>query len=67
MDILFSRGDRAFAEEIRERLDPPSYSAAGAMLAKLEAKGFVRHHERGQKYVCTPTKCRASAQRSALN
>lgn len=68
MDVLFSLGDRATAEEIRERLsDPPSYSAARAMLAKLEAKGFVRHHEHGLKYVYTPTKSRASAQRSALD
>lgn len=68
MDVLFSLGDRATAEEIRERLsDPPSYSAARAMLAKLEAKGFVRHHEQGLKYVYTPTKSRASAQRSALD
>ena len=68
MDVLFSLGDRASAEEIRERLsDPPSYSAARAMLAKLEAKGFVRHHEQGLKYVYTPTKSRASAQRSALD
>jgi predicted transcriptional regulator len=68
MDVLFSLGDRATAEEIRAGLsDPPSYSAARAMLAKLEAKGFVRHQEQGLKYVYVPTKSRASAQRSALN
>lgn len=68
MDVLFSLGDRATAEEIRERLsDPPSYSAARAMLAKLEAKGLVRHHEQGLRYVYTPTTPRASAQRSALS
>jgi predicted transcriptional regulator len=68
MDVLFSLGDRATAEEIRERLsDPPSYSAARAMLVKLEAKGFVRHHEQGLKYVYTPTKSRVAAQRSALD
>jgi predicted transcriptional regulator len=68
MDVLFSLGDRATAEQIRGRLfDPPSYSAARAMLAKLEAKGFVRHHEQGLKYVYSPTKSRASAQRSAID
>jgi len=67
MDVLFSLGERASAEDIRERLsDPPSYSAVRAMLAKLEAKGHVRHHEEGLRYVYVPTKSRASAQRSAL-
>jgi predicted transcriptional regulator len=67
MDVLFALGDRASAEDIRERLtDPPSYSAVRAMLAKLEAKGFVRHREEGLKYVYTPTASRASAQRTAL-
>lgn len=68
MDILFALGDRASAEEIRERLsDPPGYSAVRAMLVKLEAKGFVRHYEEGLRYVYTPTKSRKSAQRSAID
>jgi BlaI family transcriptional regulator, penicillinase repressor len=67
MDVLFALGERASAEDIRERLtDPPSYSAVRAMLAKLEAKGFVRHREEGLKYVYSPTASRASAQRTAL-
>jgi predicted transcriptional regulator len=67
MDVIFALGDRASAEDIRERLtDPPSYSAVRAMLAKLEAKGFVRHREEGLRYVYTPTVSRASAQRTAL-
>jgi predicted transcriptional regulator len=67
MDAIFALGDRASAEEIRERLtDPPSYSAVRAMLAKLEAKGYVRHREEGLRYVYTPTTSRASAQRTAL-
>jgi predicted transcriptional regulator len=67
MDVLYSLGDPATAEEIRERLpDPPGYSGARAMLAKLEAKGLVRHHEQGLRYVYTPVRSRASAQSSAL-
>ena len=67
MDALFALGDRASAEDIRERLsDPPSYSAVRAMLAKLEAKGYVRHREEGLRYVYSPTKSRAATQRSAL-
>jgi BlaI family transcriptional regulator, penicillinase repressor len=67
MDALFALGDRAAAEDIRAQLsEPPSYSAVRAMLVKLETKGFVRHREEGLRYVYTPTKSRASAQRSAL-
>jgi predicted transcriptional regulator len=68
MDTLFALGDRASAEEIRERLsDPPTSSAVRAMLARLETKGYVRHREEGLRYVYMPTKSRASAQRGALN
>src|SRR5262245_36221626 len=68
MDALFALEEGAAVEDVRERLtDPPSYSAVRAMLAKLEAKGFVRHREEGLRYVYAPTKSRASAQRGALS
>jgi len=67
MDALFALGERASAEQIRERLsDPPTSSAVRAMLARLEAKGYLRHREEGLRYVYTPTKSRASARRTAL-
>jgi BlaI family transcriptional regulator, penicillinase repressor len=66
MDILFGLG-QASADEIRERLtDPPSYSAVRTMLTRLEAKGSIRHHEEGLRYIYTPTTSPASARRSAL-
>jgi predicted transcriptional regulator len=68
MDALFAREEGASAEEVREQLtDPPGYSAVRAMLARLEAKGFVRHREEGLRYVYFPTRSRASARRSALD
>jgi BlaI family transcriptional regulator, penicillinase repressor len=68
MDALFALEDGASVEDVRERLsDPPSYSAVRAMLAKLEAKGYVRHREEGLRYVYSPTKSRGAAQRNALN
>jgi BlaI family transcriptional regulator, penicillinase repressor len=67
MDVLFAIGEHASAEDIRERLsDPPSYSAVRAMLAKLEAKGHIRHREEGLKYVYAPVTSRAAARRTAL-
>jgi predicted transcriptional regulator len=67
MDALLELGDEATAEEIRGKLpDPPSYSAVRAMLVKLEAKGVIRHKERGLKYVYSPIASRSTARRSAL-
>jgi BlaI family transcriptional regulator, penicillinase repressor len=68
MDAIFALGDSASVEDVRARLsDPPSYSAVRAMLAKLEAKGFIKHREEGLRYVYSPTKSRAVAQRNAIN
>jgi len=67
LDALFALGGRASAEDIRARLtDPPSYSAVRTMLARLEAKGAIRHREEGLRYVYLPTTSSASAQRKAL-
>jgi predicted transcriptional regulator len=66
MDILFGLGEAA-AEDVRERLsDPPGYSAVRAMLARLEAKGHVRHRESGLRYLYTPTTSPSAARRTAL-
>jgi BlaI family penicillinase repressor len=67
MDALHELGDEASAEQIRERLpDPPGYSAVRALLARLEAKGAIRHKEKGLRYVYSPTASRSTARRSAL-
>jgi len=67
VDVLFTLGEDASVEDVRARLsDPPSYSAVRAMLARLEAKGYVRHREQGLRYVYSPTKPRSAAQRTAL-
>jgi BlaI family transcriptional regulator, penicillinase repressor len=67
MNIIFALGDHASAEDIRTRLtEPPSYSAVRAMLAKLEAKGYVRHREERFRYVYSPTTPRTTARRTAL-
>lgn len=67
MDALLELGDEASGEEIREKLpSPPSYSAVRAMLVRMEAKGIIKHKEKGLRYVYTPTTPRSSARRSAL-
>jgi len=68
MDVLYALGDNATAEEIREKLsDPPSYSAARAMLAKLEAKGLIKHRAEGLRYVYSPVASRTTAQKKAVS
>jgi BlaI family penicillinase repressor len=68
MDVLYALGDSATAEEIKEKLtDPPSYSAVRAMLAKLEAKGVIRHRTDGPRYVYSPVTSRTTAQRKAVS
>jgi len=44
MDVLFALGDRASAEDIRERLsDPPGYSAVRAMLPGSRVVAAFHH------------------------
>ena len=64
MDVLYALGDNAAADEIREQLtDPASYSAVRAMLAKLEAKGVIRHRAEGLRYVYSTVTSRTAAQK----
>ena len=66
MDILFELKS-ASVEDVRSRLpDPPTYSAARAMIGKLESKGFVRHYEKGLRYVYEAAVPRGEARRSAV-
>ena len=68
IDVLYALGDTASAEEIREHLsDPPTYSAVRAMLAKLEAKGVIRHRAEGLRYVYSPVTSRNTAQKKAVS
>lgn len=66
MEILYA-ADGLTAAEVRERMpEPPGYSAVRALLRILEAKGHVRHEERGPRYVYSPVVSRAKARKSAL-
>ena len=67
MNALFALGNRASAEDIRARMpDPPSYSAVRAMLARLEAKGYLKHTEDGLRYIYSATTSPATARKAAL-
>jgi predicted transcriptional regulator len=68
LNVVFALGNRASADEIRQRLaDPPSDSSVRVMLARLEQKGLVRHAVDGVRFVYSATRSPAAAGRSALN
>lgn len=67
VDILYARGEASAAEVRQDLVDPPSYSAVRAMLARLEQKGFATHREVEQRYIYAPVVPEAKARRSALS
>jgi predicted transcriptional regulator len=69
-ELLCSAGE-ATAAEIRAAMhDPPSYSAVRTLLARLEARGVIRHRVADQAYVyktvTQPAKVRESALKSMV-
>ncbi len=67
MNALFALGNRASAEEIRARLTtPPSDSSVRVMLARLEKKGCLKHHQDGLRYIYSARISPAAAKRTAL-
>jgi predicted transcriptional regulator len=67
VNAIFSLSNRASAEDIRARLvNPPSYSAVRAMLARLEEKGHLRHTQDGPRYIYAVTTSPAAAKKAAL-
>src|SRR5688572_11046407 len=67
INVIFASGNRASSEEVRARLtNPPTSSAVRAMLARLEAKGVLRHEEQNLRYVYSVTTSPTAARRAAL-
>lgn len=67
MNAVFMLANRASAEEIRLRLsNPPGDSAVRVMLARLEKKGFLKHHQDGVRFLYSATISQAVAKRTAL-
>ena len=67
MNAVFALGNRALAEDIRDRLaNPPSHSAVRVMLTRLERKGYLRHEQAGGRNIYSATTAPAAAKRAAL-
>ena len=66
-ELLCSAGE-ATAAEIRTAMkDPPSYSAVRTLLARLEARGVVKHRTQDQAYVYKSVPQPAKVRESAMN
>lgn len=67
MDAVLAAGNRASVEDVlRQLVQPPSYSAARAVLATLERKGHVRHVVDGGRYIYSVAESPAAVTRRAL-
>jgi BlaI family transcriptional regulator, penicillinase repressor len=51
VEIVVRHDGVSVNEVLAELPDPPSYSAVRGMLRLLEEKGYLRHEERGPRYV----------------
>jgi predicted transcriptional regulator len=69
-ELLCSAGEATVAEIRAAMQDPPSYSAVRTLLARLEARGAIRHRVADQAYVYKsvpqPAKVRESALKSMV-
>ena len=69
-ELLCSAGEATAAEIKSAMQDPPSYSAVRTLLARLEARGVIKHRVADQAYVYTsvpqPAKIRESALKSMV-
>jgi predicted transcriptional regulator len=66
MDVIFQLGEASVSDVLDRLPDPPSYSAVRTMIRLLEAKGFLRHRQDGNRYMYRPTQSHETASRSAL-
>jgi predicted transcriptional regulator len=65
-EILCSAGEATAAEVRGAMADAPSHSAVRTLLARLEARGVIRHRVADQAYVYKPVPQPAKVRESAL-
>jgi predicted transcriptional regulator len=65
-EIVCSAGEATAAQVRLAMADAPSHSAVRTLLARLEARGLLKHHMREQSYVYRPVPQAAKVRESAL-
>ena len=66
-ELLCSAGEATAAELRAAMKDPPSYSAVRTLLARLEARGVIRHRTVDQAYVYRSAAQPAKVRETAMN
>lgn len=66
-ELLCSAGEATAAELRAAMKDPPSYSAVRTLLARLEARGVIRHRTVDQAYVYRSVAQPAKVRETAMN
>ena len=66
MDVIYRLAEASVGDVLAEITDPPSYSSVRTMIRSLEAKGLLKHHVVGTRYVYRPAHSAESAKQSAL-
>ena len=71
MDIVYAHGEASISDILAEIPDPPARGAMGRLMAILEGKGHLKHHQKGREYIYRPTvspkKAGPSAMRRVVN
>jgi len=66
MDAVYASGEATVSEVLERLPDPPARVSVRTLLRILEAKGHLRHHQRGREFVYAPTRAREQVAPSAL-
>ena len=66
-ELLCSAGEATAAELRAAMKDPPSYSAVRTLLARLEARGVIKHRTVDQAYVYRSVAQPATVRETAMN
>ena len=66
-ELLCSAGEATAAELRAAMKDPPSYSAVRTLLARLEARGVIKHRTVDQAYVYRSVAQPAKVRETAMN
>lgn len=66
MDIVYRLETASVADVMKHLADAPGYSAVRTTMGLLVKKGHLKPRSQGKRYVYSPVRSKATAQRSAL-
>jgi predicted transcriptional regulator len=67
MDVIYQMGSASVSDVVDRIPDRPAYNAVRITLGILEKKGYVKHHQEGQRYIYSPTVPVERAKKSAVS